>query len=63
MTIQGSLKCQSFKQWKLSQMRRHETVNTKREHYSPRVASLIPEIDNFLLNLLWSNTILEELQE
>ena len=29
MTIQGSLKSQSYKKWELSQLDRHGTVNTK----------------------------------
>ena len=31
------LKSQSFKQWELAQLGRHETVNTQNEHYNCRV--------------------------
>ena len=29
ITIQGSLKSQTFKQWELAQLARHETLNTR----------------------------------
>ena len=63
MTIKGSLKSQSFKQWELAQLAKHETVNTRSEHYSPRVMGSIPVRGIFLLNLFCSNTILVELSE
>ena len=40
---------------------RHDTVDTRREHYSPSVAGLIPVRVTILLNLFCSNTILVEL--
>ena len=50
--IKGSLKTQSFKQWKLAQLARHVTVNP-----SHRVKGSIPVREGlFLLNLFCSNT-------
>ena len=60
MTIQESLKSQSSKQWKLTQLARHETVNTRSKHYSPKVEGSIPSRGNFLLNLFCSDTILAD---
>ena len=48
---------------KIAQLGRHETVNARSEHYSLRIAGLIPVRGNFLLNLFCSNTILAELPE
>ena len=45
---------------KIAQLRRHETVNTRSEHYSPWVASSILLRGNYLLNLFCYNTILAE---
>ena len=39
---------------KKAQLARHETVNTRSEHYSPRVEGSIPVRGNFLLNLFCS---------
>ena len=50
---------QSFKQWELAQLARHETVNTRSEQYSPRIEGSI----NVRENLFCSNTILAELIE
>ena len=48
---------------KVAQLGRHETVKTRSEHYSPRVAGSIPVRGNFLLNFFCSNIILAELPE
>ena len=48
---------------KIAQLGRHGTVNTRSEHYSPRVAGSIPVSGNFFLNLLCTDTILAELPE
>ena len=39
MTTYRSIKSQSFKQWELAQLARHEPVNMSSEHYNPRVKS------------------------
>ena len=41
----------------------HDTVSTRSEHCSPRVASSIPVGGNFLLNLFCSNKFLRELPQ
>ena len=48
---------------KIFQMGRLETVNPRSEHYSPKVESSIPTEGNFLLNLIYYNTVLAELAE
>ena len=48
---------------KIAQMGRHETVNTKSEHYNLRIESSIPVRGNFFLTLFCSNTILADLTE
>ena len=58
MTIQGSLKFQSFKQWELAQLDRHGTGNTT--IIGSRVQVLL-EV-TFLLSLIFSNTILADLK-
>ena len=47
----------------LTQMGRHETVNTRSVHYSPRVEGSSPVRGNFLMDLFCSNTTLAELAE
>ena len=37
---------------KIAQMGRHETVNTRSEHYSPRVEGSIPVRDNFFAEII-----------
>ena len=48
---------------KIAQLGRCDTVNTRSEHHSPRVAGSIPVRGNFFaeVNLFCSNTILAEL--
>ena len=48
---------------KITQMGRHETVNTRSVHYSPRVEGSSPVRGNFLMDLFCSNTTLAELAE
>ena len=48
---------------KIAQMGRHETVNTRSEHYSPRVKGSILVRDNIFAEFICSNTILAELAE
>ena len=37
---------------KIAQLARHETVNTRREHYSPRVPGSIPVRGNFFVEFI-----------
>ena len=41
-----SLKSQSFKQWELAELGRHETVNTRSENCCPRATGSIAELPN-----------------
>ena len=64
------MKSQSFKQWEVAQLGRHETVNTISEHYSPTVTGSIPvrgnffaEFINFALIQFWQNSQNDLFQE
>ena len=50
--MKGSLKSQSFKQKELAQLARHKTVNTRSEHYSPKVKGSIPVRINFFAEFI-----------
>ena len=60
MTILGSLKSQSFKQWELAKLARHETANIRSEHYNPRVKGSIPVRNKFFAEF---DTILASMSE
>ena len=64
------MKSQSFKQWEVAQLGRHETVNTRSEHYSPIITGSIPvrgnflaEFKNFALIQFWQNSQNDLFQE
>ena len=48
---------------KIAQLRRYDSVNTRSEHYSPRVLGSIPVGGKFLLKLFCSNAILAVMAE
>ena len=61
--IKWALKIHQLTLAKIAQMGRHETVNTRSEHYSARVKDLFPVRGNILLNLFCCNTILASIPE
>ena len=63
MAILRPLKSQSFRQWEIAQLARHETVNTRIEHCSSRVKSSIPVRGHIFAEFICYNTILTDLTE